>query len=210
MASMLIGVREKREARTRAIKVLDHAMSGTAGTAACETFVDALGLKTLFSALMGKGGKGSKTKSAATLPSGEETAHILGIVASLFTNLPSDTPARIRVLAKFVEGNYEKVDKLLEVREGALGRLKVVDKEIDAERKVCRCISLLGVLALTVLHPGTGSGWGGGRRRGRWLVSPKAGRRPIYAADCGLYSRIPRDGRRRGESPRFTSSDHRV
>lgn len=42
------------EARSRAIKVLDYAMSGTAGTAACETFVDALGLKSLFSTFMGK------------------------------------------------------------------------------------------------------------------------------------------------------------
>jgi beta-catenin-like protein 1 len=108
-------------------------MSGYAGTASCETFVDALGLKTLFSALMGKAGKKAKITN---LPGGEETVHILGIVSSLFTNLPSDSPARIRVLAKFVEGNYEKVDKLLEIREGAQARLKVVEKEIEAEKKV--------------------------------------------------------------------------
>lgn len=47
-------LREKRESRSRAIKVLDHAMSGNAGTASCETFVEALGLKSLFSAFMGK------------------------------------------------------------------------------------------------------------------------------------------------------------
>ena len=46
--------RDKMQARSRAIKVLDYAMSGPAGTAACETFVDALGLKTLFSSFMGK------------------------------------------------------------------------------------------------------------------------------------------------------------
>jgi beta-catenin-like protein 1 len=62
--------------------------------------------------------------------------HILGIVASLLTNLPSDAPARIRVLAKFVEGTYEKADKLLEIREGALARLALVDKEIAAEKEV--------------------------------------------------------------------------
>ena len=42
------------QARSRAIKVLDYAMSGPAGTTACETFVEALGLKTLFSSFMGK------------------------------------------------------------------------------------------------------------------------------------------------------------
>lgn len=46
--------RQKMQSRSRSIKVLDYAMSGEAGAAACETFVDALGLKTLFSAFMGK------------------------------------------------------------------------------------------------------------------------------------------------------------
>jgi beta-catenin-like protein 1 len=114
-------------------------MSGYAGTASCETFVEALGLKSLFSTLMGKAGKKDKNP---TLAAGEETVHILGIVSSLFTNLPSDSPARIRVLAKFVDGNYEKVDKLLEIREGAQARLKAVEKEIDAERKVSACVDL--------------------------------------------------------------------
>lgn len=67
---------------------------------------------------------------------GEETSHALGIISSLFTNLPSDSPARIRVLAKFVESSYEKVEKLLEIREGAQGRLKAVEKDIEAEKKV--------------------------------------------------------------------------
>lgn len=108
-------------------------MSGHTGTASCETFVEAQGLKTLFSALMGKAGKKTKTTS---LPNGEETVHILGIVSSLLTNLPSDAPSRIRVLAKFVEGTYEKVDKLLEIREGAHARLAFIDKEIATEKEV--------------------------------------------------------------------------
>ena len=37
------------QAKSRSIKVLDYAMSGPAGTATCEVFVEALGLKTLFS-----------------------------------------------------------------------------------------------------------------------------------------------------------------
>lgn len=44
------------QAKSRSIKVLDYAMSGPSGTATCEVFVEALGLKTLFSAFMGKVG----------------------------------------------------------------------------------------------------------------------------------------------------------
>ena len=47
-------IREKKDSSSRSIKVLDHAMTGPTGTACCETFVEALGLKTLFSAFMGK------------------------------------------------------------------------------------------------------------------------------------------------------------
>lgn len=49
--------REKLLARTRAIKVLDYAMQTDDGTAACERFVDGLGLKSLFSAFMGRVGR---------------------------------------------------------------------------------------------------------------------------------------------------------
>ena len=60
----------------------------------------------------------------------------MGILASLFTNLASETPARIRLMAKFVEASYEKVDRLLEVRESALARLKATEGEIEAEKEV--------------------------------------------------------------------------
>jgi beta-catenin-like protein 1 len=35
-----------------------------------------------------------------------------------------------------VESNYEKVDRLLDIREGAEARLKVADKEIEREKRV--------------------------------------------------------------------------
>ncbi|OSD04244.1 DUF1716-domain-containing protein [Trametes coccinea BRFM310] len=131
---MVLMMKDKMQARSRAIKVLDYAMSGPAGTAACETFVEALGLKTLFSSFMGKAGK--KQKATAGHAASEDTAHTLGIVSSLLSNLASDSPARIRLLAKFVENNYEKPEKLLEIREAAQGRLKATDKEIEDEKKV--------------------------------------------------------------------------
>jgi beta-catenin-like protein 1 len=49
-----ISGREKLQSKSRSIKTLDYAMSGAAGSAVCEAFIEALGLKTLFSAFMGK------------------------------------------------------------------------------------------------------------------------------------------------------------
>jgi beta-catenin-like protein 1 len=76
-----------------------------------------------------------KQKDATQTPAPEDTTHTLGIISSLFTNLPSDTPPRIRLLAKFVENNYEKADKLLDIRTSAQARLTVTDREIDAEKQ---------------------------------------------------------------------------
>ncbi|KAG2086225.1 Catenin-beta-like protein [Suillus discolor] len=130
---MLLMMREKLQSKSRAIKTLDYAMSGPAGTATCANFIEVLGLKTLFATFMGKGSK--KSKSNAPAAASEDIPHILGIISSMFSNTPSDSPDRIRLLAKFVENNYEKADKLLEVRENARNRLKVVDAEIAAEKK---------------------------------------------------------------------------
>jgi len=76
-----------------------------------------------------------KQKNATQTPAPEDMTHTLGILSSLFTNLPSDTPPRIRLLAKFVENNYEKADKLLDIRTSAQARLTVTDREIDAEKQ---------------------------------------------------------------------------
>lgn len=75
--------------------------------------------------------------NAALAPASEDTSHILGIIASLFSNLASDTMPRDRLLAKFVENNYEKVDRLLEIRENAEARLKLADEEIKQEQSAC-------------------------------------------------------------------------
>ena len=138
-ASPDFGLREKKLARSRAIKALDYAMSGPSGSTACETFVDALGLKSLFTTFMGKASKKNKTIDA---PASEETSHTLSIVSSLFTNLSSESPARIRLLAKFVENNYEKVDKLLEIRESAQRRLADTEADIGQETKVTASCNL--------------------------------------------------------------------
>ncbi|KAH9977796.1 Catenin-beta-like protein [Lactifluus volemus] len=130
---MVLIMKDKMQARSRAVKTLDHAMSGQTGAEVCKVFVEASGLKYLFSAFMGKPLK--KQKSATQNPPPEDTTHTLGILSSLFTNLPSDSPSRIRLLAKFVESNYEKTDKLLDIRTSAQARLTAVNQEIDGEKK---------------------------------------------------------------------------
>ncbi|KAF8709157.1 hypothetical protein RHS03_02845, partial [Rhizoctonia solani] len=130
---MVLIMKENRASKSRAIKVLDYALSGPLGAANCNTFVEAVGLKPLFSAFMGKSAKKSKTGTA--MPASEDIGHILGVISSLFANLDSDSPPRIRVLAKFVEAEYEKIDRLIELREQAETRLKITDREINAEKK---------------------------------------------------------------------------
>lgn len=55
---------------------------------------------------------------------------------SLIVDLESDSIHRMRLLAKFVEGNYDKVDKILEVRETAKTRTRETEADIEKEKQV--------------------------------------------------------------------------
>lgn len=180
------------QARSRAIKVLDYAMSGPAGAAACETFVDALGLKILFSSFVGKANK--KQKANAGHAASEDTAHTLGIVSSLLSNLASDSPARIRLLAKFAENSYEKPEKLLEIRDSAYTRLKATDKELAKEKKVWSLVVfVVDVFSLYL----TANGGRRRRRRGNGgpVVPPTFRWGPFHPANSRLCPRVDCDGR---------------
>ena len=63
----------------------------------------------------------------------EDTEHLLSLISSLLTSLATDSPARLRLLAKFVETDYEKVDRLIEIREEVETRVNADDGEIDDE-----------------------------------------------------------------------------
>ncbi|TXT10678.1 hypothetical protein VHUM_02183 [Vanrija humicola] len=130
---MIMMLKENKMSRSRAIKVLDYALQPADGVPACERFVEMLGLKTLFSSFMGKTGDKKGRSRGGTF---EEDEHLLDIISSLFTNLSSDTPSRLRLIAKFVEKDYEKIDRLLELRRDADGRLKTIDRQISEQRKV--------------------------------------------------------------------------
>ncbi|GAA5922059.1 hypothetical protein JCM1841_003137 [Sporobolomyces salmonicolor] len=134
---MLLLLKSKHPlARTRALKCLSHALQSQKGAELCERFVECLGLKTLFATFMGKGGS-SKKKSSAPSTSPETTEHVLSILSSLFTSLPSDSQPRTRLLAKFVENDYEKLDRLAEVREELEARIaKGVDQRLIEEMEM--------------------------------------------------------------------------
>jgi hypothetical protein len=65
----------------------------------------------------------------------ETIEHLLGIFASLLRLLPGDSAARIRTLAKFMEKDYEKIEKLVRLRREYAAKLAPVEQAIERERQ---------------------------------------------------------------------------
>ncbi|KAF9729085.1 hypothetical protein PMIN06_003293 [Paraphaeosphaeria minitans] len=148
----LLMVRDGKTSKSRSLKVLDHASgyaesalseevqinddsskaNGTqavvnlSNTAApvCEKIVEARGLKPIFSTFM-------KTKK----PDPETTEHILGTLASLLRSLPANTDSRFRALAKFLEKDYEKIDKLVALRRDYAARVAAFDAKFKDKKR---------------------------------------------------------------------------
>ena len=118
----LIMLREGRMSKPRALRVLNHAMAGSAGGAVCEQVVEAAGLRSIFGMFMKKQEK-------------EPVEHLLGIFSSLLRLLPGQSASRVRTLAKFVEKDYEKIGKLMEVRREYTARMRSVEEAIKAEAR---------------------------------------------------------------------------
>ncbi|KAH0279819.1 DUF1716-domain-containing protein, partial [Aureobasidium melanogenum] len=129
---MLLMLKEAKFSKPRALKVLDHALSGSSGQPVAEKFVDAAGLKPLFSIFM------KKNLEAA------DTEHVLGIFSALLRLLPGESSQRIRLLAKFVEKEYEKLDKLVKLRHEYAAKASVTD-DIDAGAALY-CLNTLDVI----------------------------------------------------------------
>lgn len=65
----------------------------------------------------------------------EAIEHLLGIFASLLRHLPGGSAPRIRTLAKFMEKDYEKIEKLIKLRREYAARLRPVEAGIEQERQ---------------------------------------------------------------------------
>ncbi|KKK19963.1 hypothetical protein P175DRAFT_0478104 [Aspergillus ochraceoroseus IBT 24754] len=117
-----IMLKEGKFSKTRALRILDHAMGGSGGGAACERLVEAAGLRTVFGMFMRK-------------QESQIIEHLLGIFGSLLRLLPGGSAPRIRTLAKFMEKDYEKIEKLIKLRRDYASRVSPVEQAIAKERK---------------------------------------------------------------------------
>lgn len=117
----IIMLREGKMSKPGALRVLNHALGGPEDTACCEKFVEAAGLKPTFGLFMKKQDK-------------ENTEHLLGILASMLRLLPANEAPRIRLLAKFVEKDYQACDCLVKLRREYASKVAAIDREIKQER----------------------------------------------------------------------------
>uniref|UniRef100_A0A0B6YR41 Beta-catenin-like protein 1 n=2 Tax=Arion vulgaris TaxID=1028688 RepID=A0A0B6YR41_9EUPU len=124
---MNLMLREKKMSRNSAIKVLNHAMTGTEGQDNCQKFVEILGLRSLFPLFM------KTPKQAKAGPASDELEeHICSILASMLRNCQA-TP-RQRMLLKFTENDHEKVERLLELHFKYLDKVRHCDDQIEREK----------------------------------------------------------------------------
>lgn len=103
---MRLILREQKNARTSALKVLSYAMNNLEGKESCQAFVEMLGLGVIFPLFM-KPVKVSKKKNKNDTYNNQE--HLVSIIASLLKNCTGNT--KQRVVLKFTENDYEKIDR---------------------------------------------------------------------------------------------------
>ncbi|KAK4245442.1 Catenin-beta-like protein [Corynascus novoguineensis] len=118
----LIMLKEGKLSKPAALRLLDHAAGGPAGAGVCQKLVEAGGLKTTFTMFMKK-------------HDNQATEHLVGIFASMLRLLPADSAERIRTLAKFVEKDYEKTEKLVKLRRDYAALIGRVDERIKQEKE---------------------------------------------------------------------------
>lgn len=112
----LIMLKEGKMSKAPALRLLDHASAGTTGTEVCLKIVEAGGLKGVFTLF-------NKTQDHRLLP------HLINMFASMLRLLPAASAERVRTLAKFVEKDYEKTRKLVNLHRDYLVRVKRAEEE---------------------------------------------------------------------------------
>ncbi|OAF70093.1 Beta-catenin-like protein 1 [Intoshia linei] len=103
---MVLMMREKKVSRFGALNVINHILSDNDSAPYCDRFIDALGLRSIFSVFMST--PVCHNKSGPNKLEIEE--HVLSIICSLLKK--STDPSRL--LDKFTENNYEKIERLIE------------------------------------------------------------------------------------------------
>ncbi|GAB0097458.1 beta-catenin-like protein 1 [Sergentomyia squamirostris] len=124
---MNLMLREKKLSRNGSLKVLDYAMSGPDGKDNCNKFVEILGLRTIFPLFM----KTPKRNKKRLLGMDEYEEHVCSIIASMLRNCKS--AQRQRLLAKFSESDFEKVERLMEFHLKYLNKVEAIDEKLEQE-----------------------------------------------------------------------------
>lgn len=127
---MILMLKEKKMSRRSALKVLNHAMCNAEGTDNCTKFIEVYGLRSLFPAFM----KPPKVTKKAGASEQEYEEHVTSIIASLFRNVQG--PFRDRIISKFLENDYEKVDRLMELHFKYKRKVTLVDEEVRREKRL--------------------------------------------------------------------------
>lgn len=122
---MMLILKQKRRVRTGALKALDFALVRC--LPACERLVDVQGLRTLFPLFMGK--HKLKRPAGEEGEEQEEEEHCVSLITNLLLGLQRGS-RRDRVAAKFVENEFEKCDRLMEIY------LRLVDRVREEEADV--------------------------------------------------------------------------
>lgn len=136
-----IMLKEGKFSKQRALRVLDHALGGNEGAPACERLIEVAGLRTVFGMFMKKvrpipiDGHFMVLILTHEQQEHQTIEHLLGIFASLLRFLPGGSAARIRTLAKFMEKDYEKIEKLVKLRRDYASRVTPVEQAIEKERR---------------------------------------------------------------------------
>lgn len=219
---MIIIMKQKRLAYGAAMKALDFAM--TRCPAACERFVDVLGLKTLFAAFMGKIPVKGKHKGDRNQEEIEE--RVISIISSLFGGLTRGS-RRERLLSKFIENEFEKIDRLMELYLRYADRVKAESKrldelnadedaEMDEDEKYLAKLEAglytLQLLALTMAHIWASENAGMRERLGLLLKQRRLSRDDIkavlqeYHDNIGDMEGAEERDKRRGKIQRLISS----
>ncbi|OBR07903.1 Duf1716 domain-containing protein [Colletotrichum higginsianum IMI 349063] len=119
----LIMLKEGKMSKQPAMRLLVHSVNDDLSGELCRKVVDAGGLKVLFSLF-------KKT----TQHQRGMTESLFEIFRSLLRFLPADSAERIRTLAKFVEKDYEKLNRLYECRRRYTSMLEAQNEKIRQER----------------------------------------------------------------------------
>ncbi len=124
---MLLMLKEKKMSRNSALKVLNYALSTPKGADNCNKFIEVYGLRSLFPCFMKTPNTSKKVGSSKS----EQEEHACSIVAALFQNVTGS--GHDRLIGKFLEKDFEKVERLIELHFSYSARLKAVSSSVEED-----------------------------------------------------------------------------